>query len=87
LAFLSDKQVEVVQNELKEMDYPNSFGLEQVAPGSPKDYEDLDRRSRFRIISTSPSLDPRIKASSCVQIQHVATEMYLSYETMTSFAG
>lgn len=52
------------------------------SPGSP---EALDQRSRFRIISTSPSLDTRIKQNSCVQIQHVATEMYLSYETSTSF--
>ena len=46
---------------------------------APKTYADIDKRSRFRIISTSPSLDPRIKTNSCVQIQHVASEMYLSY--------
>ena len=55
------------------------------AEGSPQTYAELDRRSRFRIISTSPSLDARIKANSCVQIQHVASERYLSYETKTTF--
>ena len=27
----------------------------------------------------------RIRANSCVQIQHVATEMYLSYESKSTF--
>jgi hypothetical protein len=32
-------------------------------------------------------LDTRIKSNSCVQIQHVASERYLSYETKTTFTG
>lgn len=48
---------------------------------------ELDQRSRFRIISTNPSLDPRIKSFSCVQLEHVASEMYLAYETRSMFAG
>jgi hypothetical protein len=48
-------------------------------------YKLLDKKSRFRIISTSPSLDDRIKANSCVQIQHVESEMFLSYDTKAIF--
>jgi len=48
-------------------------------------YKSLDKKSRFRIISTSPSLDDRIKANSCVQIQHVESEMFLSYDTKAIF--
>lgn len=32
----------------------------------PYSHEELDSRSRFRIISTSPSLDLRIRQNSCV---------------------
>lgn len=48
-------------------------------------YKMLDKKSRFRIISTSPCLDDRIKANSCVQIQHVQSEMFLSYDTKAIF--
>ena len=48
-------------------------------------YKMLDKKSRFRIISTSPCLDDRIKANSCVQIQHVESEMFLSYDSKAIF--
>ena len=40
----------------------------QTPDGKLEYYKDLDKKSRFRIISTSPCLDDRIKANSCVQI-------------------
>jgi hypothetical protein len=58
-----------------------NYDLEDKTDKSPQNYEELDVRSRFRLISTSPSLDDRIKNSSCIQIQHVASEMYFSYQT------
>ena len=64
-----------------------TYRVEDYAASSPQDYAEMDRRSRFSIISTSPSLDPRIKVQSCVQIQHCACEMYLSYQSMTTFGG
>ena len=77
---LSDKLVESVGIDLKELANPKNYVVEKEAEGYPKNYEELDKRSRFRIITTSPSLDTRIKSNSCVQIQHVNSEMYLSYE-------
>ena len=77
---LSDKLVESVAIDLKELSNPDNYVVEKDVEGYPKNYEELDRRSRFRIITTSPSLDTRIKSNSCVQIQHVNSEMYLSYE-------
>lgn len=32
-------------------------------------------------------MDPRICQFSCVQMQHVASDMYLAYETKSMFAG
>jgi hypothetical protein len=68
LAQLSEKQVESVQQDLKDLDVATNYKVIDWAEGSPDNYADLDRRSRFRIISTSPSLDTRIKSNSCVQI-------------------
>ena len=66
LASLSDKQVDSVQSDLKALDESDNYAVENYADGSPQDSADVDRRSRFRIISTSPSLDTRIKSNSCV---------------------
>jgi hypothetical protein len=68
LAQLSDKQFDGAQEEIKLLDNPTNYEMEAIEDGTPKNYEELDLRSRFRIISTSPSVDPRIKAHSCVQI-------------------
>jgi hypothetical protein len=65
---LSDKLVESVGIDLKELGNPNNYIVEKDVDGFPKNYEELDKRSRFRIITTSPSLDTRIKSNSCVQI-------------------
>lgn len=80
---LSEKQVENVPKEMSELDNAKFYSMEASSPSCPIDYNDLDRRSRFRIISTSPSLDTRIQCNSCVQIQHVNSEMYLSYDSRT----
>lgn len=87
LSSLSDKFCEQLAAELKELSNNANYDLDKghEAAYAPKDYAEIDKRSRFRIISTSPSLDPRIKTNSCVQIQHVATEMYLSYATKGTF--
>ena len=65
------------------LNYSN-YELVDKTEKSPQNYQELDLRSRFRLISTSPSLDNRIKQNSCIQIQHVKSEMYLSYQTSVS---
>lgn len=84
LSKFSEKSIEAAQQDLEDQDHPSKFKIKD--PGvALSTYAEIDRRSRFRIISTSPSLDTRIKINSCLQIQHVATEMFLSYETTTQF--
>ena len=87
----SEKQFDMVTKQLDDIDELGEFHIEgkhgKPIAGAPISYEDLDQRSRFKIISTSPSLDPRIKVNSCVQIQHVMTETFLSYKSTTSFAA
>jgi hypothetical protein len=85
LASLSERQIESVKIPLKTLDQAKFYKMTSSSPECPKDYYELDRRSRFRIISTSPSLDTRIQSNSCVQIQHVASEMYLSNDTRSQF--
>jgi hypothetical protein len=60
LSSVSGRPVESVKHLLKALDDPRSYLLDKVSPTGPKNYEEIDRRSRFRIIQTSPSLDPRI---------------------------
>jgi len=67
LHHMSEKQLETVNGELKELDKTSAYYIEDLQSAkSPGTYAELDRRSRFRIISTSPSLDTRIKSNSCV---------------------
>lgn len=87
LGKISDKQCDTIQEELMALNDHDNYRVEDYAASSPQDYAEMDRRSRFSIISTSPSLDPRIKVQSCVQIQHCACEMYLSYQSLTTFGG
>lgn len=68
LVDLSDRLIEGVQGGLNEMNNRENYDLEDTTEKSPRTYEELDIRSRFRLISTSPSLDDRIKCSSCIQI-------------------
>lgn len=82
---LSDKQCEPAKKDLESFDTDLNLTVENFTEGTPQTYRELDLRSRFSIVSTSPSLDMRIRANSCVQIQHVATEMYLSYESKSTF--
>jgi len=73
---------------MKELESTDGYLVEDMqTDAAPKTMAELDQRSRFRIISTNPSLDPRIKSFSCVQIEHIATEMFLFYETRSMFAG
>ena len=67
---LSEKHVEMpgTKVEIDQFDATENYMLESISERSPANYTDLDKRSRFRIISTSPSLDQRIKSNSCVQI-------------------
>jgi len=81
----SERSIDLIQQEMQCLDDAESFVIEDYAEGKPRDYADLDQKSRFRIISTSPSLDDRIKSNSCVQIQHVSSEMFLSYDTKATF--
>jgi hypothetical protein len=74
-----------VQKAIDEIDVMNRFRISEDLPTAPKTYNELDQRSLLRIISTSPSLDNRIKINSCVQIQHVMTDMFLSYKLTASF--
>jgi hypothetical protein len=61
---LSEKHVEMpgTKVEIDQFDATENYMLESISEGSPANYTDLD------IISTSPSLDQRIKSNSCVQI-------------------
>lgn len=68
LSSLSEKEVSKVRAQLKETDNAENYEIEDLGDWTPKDYEDLDRRSRFKIFPTSPSEDCRIYAQSCVQI-------------------
>ena len=68
LGKISDKNCDSIGPELMQLNDHDNYAVEDYAETSPKDYAELDRRSRFSIISTSPSLDPRIKVQSCVQI-------------------
>jgi hypothetical protein len=68
LVDLSDRLIEGVQAGLADMNKYENYDLEDRTEKSPQTYEELDIRSRFRLISTSPSLDDRIKCSSCIQI-------------------
>jgi hypothetical protein len=65
---LSDKSLEHCKDDFNVFDTPNNFTVENYTDGTPVNYEDLDLRSRFSIVSTSPSLDSRIRSNSCVQI-------------------
>ena len=62
---LDDKDIELLGQIDKSS---KNFELEIIEDSSfmPETFEQLDQRSRFRIISTSPSLDTRIKHNSCV---------------------
>lgn len=77
---LSEKPLAGHEKLLAEIDSdPKNFEIAESGNSAPIDLVELDQRSRFKITSTSPSLDQRIKQNSCVQIMHVATEMYLSF--------
>ena len=54
---------EKIPGGLKQIDV-DQIVMDEIMGDSPVNYEDVDRRSRFRIISTSPSLDKRIKKNS-----------------------
>jgi len=66
LVDLSDKSIDNVQMGLFDMQRYENYDLEDKTDKSPQNYQELDVRSRFRLISTSPSLDDRIKNSSCI---------------------
>jgi hypothetical protein len=68
LEALSDRVCESVTDEIKKAQDPSYYELDRAKEVSyaPKTYEEIDYRSRFRIISTSPSLNPRITVNSCV---------------------
>lgn len=88
LANFSEKLIEKLGPEIKEIETLDGYIIEDMQTDmSPKTMEELDIRSRFRIISTNPSLDPRINQFSCVQMQHVTSDMYLAYESKSMFAG
>lgn len=60
LSSVSGRPVESVKHLLQQLDDPQSYLLDKVSPTGPKNYEEIDKRSRFRILQTSPSLDTRI---------------------------
>ena len=61
LANFSEKLIEKLGPEMKEIEILNGYIIEDMqTDSSPKNMEELDQRSRFRIISTNPSMDPRI---------------------------
>ena len=84
LSSYSERLIDGIQDEMSRIDNDDSFEVLKEIDGKKCDYKFIDERSRFRIISTSPSLDDRIKSHSCVQIQHVKSEMFLSYETKSN---
>jgi hypothetical protein len=51
-----------------EFDFKSTFATlpEASRVRCPQTYKELDERSRFRIVSTSPNLDTRITTNSCV---------------------
>ena len=58
----SDKQIDKIGHEMKEIETLDGYELENcLSDAAPNDLAEYDRRSRFRIISTNPSLDSRIK--------------------------
>jgi hypothetical protein len=62
LSNFSDKQIEKIGNEMKEIETLDGYEIENLPSDAlPEDLAEYDRRSRFRIISTNPSLDSRIK--------------------------
>ena len=70
------------------IDLDETYEVLKEVDGKKLDYKYIDERSRFRIISTSrQGLDDRIKSNSCVQIQHVKSDMFLSYEKKAMFAS
>lgn len=81
LKALSDHFCDGCAEELDRLNDTSNFDIDRghQSAYAPRTYDEIDVRSRFRIISTSPSLDPRIKTNSCVQIQHVESGFYLSY--------
>ena len=69
LANFSEKLIEKLGSEMKEIETLDGYILEDMqTDSSPQSMEELDIRSRFRIISTNPSMDPRICQFSCVQM-------------------
>jgi hypothetical protein len=45
---------------LATLDDPTNYLLDKPSATGPKNYEEIDKRSRFRLIQTSPSLDTRV---------------------------
>lgn len=66
LSTVQDRHIDGIANDMKNFDHPENFQPEDLSPKAPKTFEEIERRSRFRIISTSPSLDQRIISNSCV---------------------
>ena len=60
LSSLSGRPVESVRHLLAALDDPANYLLDKLSITGPKNYEEIDKRSRFRIIQTSPSLDTRV---------------------------
>ena len=57
----SEKLIEKLGPEMKEIETLDGYIMEDMqTSSSPSTMEELDIRSRFRIISTNPSMDPRI---------------------------
>ena len=62
LANFSDKHIDKIGHEMKEIETLDGYQIENLPSDAlPNDLAEYDRRSRFRIISTNPSLDSRIK--------------------------
>lgn len=62
LVNFSEKQIEKIGHEMKEIETLDGYEMENLPSDViPNDLAEYDRRSRFRIISTNPSLDSRIK--------------------------
>ena len=54
----NEKPIDVAQKDVDELDQREErFIPDEQLPGAPTSYAELDYRSRFRIVSTSPSLD------------------------------
>ena len=87
LSSLSERHIDFIKDEMGKIDLDETYEVLKEVDGKKCDYKYIDEWSRFRIISTSPSLDDRIKSNSCVQIQHVKSDMFLSYEKKAMFAS